>query len=245
MNYIYGWHAVFNLLSAAPSKVINVYLQKGRHDKRTQKLEDLLQKTGLKLEYKSKADLESLLGKVEHQGVAASCAKFPTYVLDDLESWVEKSSTPPLIVVLDGVQDPHNLGACLRSANAFGADAVVVPENNAAGLTSTVIKVSCGGAMHTPLVIVKNLARAISSLQQSGIWTVGMDMAAESDLAEVDLKVPVALVLGGEAQGLRRLTQRHCDFMAKVDMSGQVESLNVSVSCAISLYEATRQRRFS
>jgi len=190
------------------------------------------------------SQLDKLAEGVWHQGVVAELA--PAVRATDPETQLEDAlaaaSGPPLLLVLDGVQDPHNLGACLRSAAAAGATAVIVPKDRAASLTPTARKVAAGGAERVPLVRVTNLARCMKDLQDAGIWIVGLAGEAESSLYGIDLKGPMAIAMGGEGEGLRRLTREHCDYLAKIPRASGMESLNVSVAAGISLFEAVRQR---
>ena len=185
--------------------------------------------------------IERQAGGARHQGVIARVQSTRIYDERDLEGLIE-AAAKPLLLILDGVQDPHNLGACLRSAAAAGATAVIVPKDRAATLTPTARKVAAGGAERVPLVRVTNLARCMKELQDAGIWIVGLAGEAEASLYSVDLKGPIAIAMGGEGEGLRRLTREHCDYLAKIPMASGMESLNVSVAAGISLFEALRQR---
>lgn len=164
---------------------------------------------------------------------------------DFLFELIERLSETPLLLILDGVQDPHNLGACLRTAEAAGVHVVVVPKDRSVGLTDTVRSVACGAAERLPLVIVTNLARTLRELSQSGIWIVGTSDRAEKPIYELDLTLPLAMVMGSEGKGLRRLTAEHCDFLGRIPMRGSAESLNVSVATGVCLFEAVRQRALS
>jgi 23S rRNA (guanosine2251-2'-O)-methyltransferase len=185
--------------------------------------------------------LRQLLGEVAHQGVAADITPLPPWTEDELLAALQSASAP-LLLALDGVQDPHNLGACLRTADACGALAVIVPRDRAAQLTPAARKVAAGAAETTPVVAVTNLVRTLKLLKDAGLWVVGADAEAEKAAQEVDLKGPVVLVLGAEGTGLRHLTQQNCDFMVRLPQLGAVESLNVSVAAGMLLYEAVRQR---
>jgi len=162
---------------------------------------------------------------------------------DDLFALLEHLHEPPFLLVLDGVQDPHNLGACLRSADAAGAHAVIAAKDRAVGLTDTVRRVACGAAEHIPFVVVTNLARTLTHLKEAGLWLVGTVDDARESLYDIDLTGPLALVMGAEGKGLRRLTHERCDFLVRIPMSGSVECLNVSVATGVCLFEAVRQRR--
>lgn len=238
-----GLHAVTALLRHYPERIERLYLPEGELSARLVTLAHLAKAAGVVIEHCSRRDLQTHLpAQLAAQGVVAICHQPVTFAWHDLERWLKEAESPPVLVVLDGVQDPHNLGACLRSANAFGAMAVVVPSRQAVSLTPTVMKVACGAAQITPLVQVTNLSQCLRALQALNVWLVGLDMAGELALPEVDLKGPTALVLGGEGQGLRRLSRERCDYLARIPTIGSVESLNVSVSCGVALYELARQR---
>lgn len=237
-----GWHAVSAALRSRASAVEAVWLRRGRADERVQAVLGLLQARGLEPHYCDGRTLNEMAPGVAHQGVVARLRAVEAWSEADLEPLLRGLDHPPLLLVLDGVQDPHNLGACLRSADGAGADAVIVPRDRAASLTATVRKVAAGAADTTPLVVVTNLARCLRSLQQHGLWLTGLAAEADGLVYNQDLIGPTALVLGAEAKGLRRLTRETCDFLAALPMQGRVESLNVSVAAGICLYEARRQR---
>lgn len=238
---IYGMHAVESTLRNDPVNVFQLLLEKGRHDRRIQQLIELAQQQGIAVEPMRKPELDKLCQQQRHQGVAIrykAGASASRYSLDDI-----LARDQVLILVLDGVQDPHNLGACLRTADAAGADAVIVPKDRAAGITPVVRKVACGAAETVAFFQVTNLARALEELQQANVWIIGAAGEAEQDIYDQDLKGRIALVMGAEEKGMRRLTREKCDHLVKLPMAGQVESLNVSVATGICLYEAVRQRR--
>jgi 23S rRNA (guanosine2251-2'-O)-methyltransferase len=241
MQYIYGWHSVMSLLEARPGLVSEVFVQKGRADERMQDLQGQLSKHNIKLTRQAKHEIEARVESKHHQGVYATCKKIPINDFSDLKDLLHGVKNP-LLVILDEVQDPQNLGACLRSAAAFGALAIIIPKNNSAKLSSSAIKVSCGAALLTPLIEVTNISRTLKELHSLGIWSVGLDMAGEQSIMQADLTGPLALVLGGESNGMRRLTRQGCDYLAHIPMTGLVESLNVSVSCAIALAQAAVSR---
>jgi 23S rRNA (guanosine2251-2'-O)-methyltransferase len=219
-----------------------LYTLAGRRDKRLQSLVDKAKHAGIPVEECSRADLDARCPQV-HQGIVAlSEATNREYHEQDLDALLDGLDHPPLLLVLDGVTDPHNLGACLRSAEAAGADAVIVPKDKSVQLSPTVRKVACGAAEIVPFVSVTNLARTLQSLQQRGIWVFGAAGEAQQSLYDADLKGPIALVLGSEGKGLRRLTREHCDSLLAIPMAGVVSSLNVSVSTGVCLFEAVRQR---
>jgi 23S rRNA (guanosine2251-2'-O)-methyltransferase len=239
---IFGLHAVRVMLERHPQRVLTVRLAQGRDDLRARAIEELARQHQRPLQSVSAHSLKQLLGDVAHQGVAADITPLPPWSEDQLLTALQ-SARAPLLLALDGVQDPHNLGACLRSADACGVLAVIVPRDRAAQLTPTARKVAVGAAETTPLVTVINLVRTLRLLKQAGLWVVGADAAAHKAAFEVDLKGPVALVLGAEGAGLRHLTQQNCDFMVRLPQLGAVESLNVSVAAGMLLYEAVRQRQ--
>ena len=238
-EYLYGVHAVRAALEAG--RVLE--LRPGADNRRVRDLVRMAREGGVHVERDSREGLTLLLGHSRHQGVAALAEEGEDAPVD-LEQLVDRarSGEPLLLLVLDGVKDPHNLGACLRTADAAGVDAVLAPKDRASPITPAVRKVAAGGAESVPFVSVTNLARALKALKEAGVWVAGLDDAADQAFHELDLKGPLALVLGGEAEGLRRLTTEHCDFIGALPMHGSVDSLNVSVATGICLYEALRQR---
>jgi len=241
-RFIYGFHAVNARLRQSAGSVQEIYLAAGRQDGRTRDLVRLAEAQGVRVISTDPARLDGMAGGqcARHQGVVARVSAAQRHVtLDDV---LDTLSEPALLLVLDGVQDPHNLGACLRVADAAGAHAVVAPKDRAVGLNATAVKVACGAADSVPYVTVTNLARALREMQERGVWTAGADAGAKGDIYGADLKVPLALVLGAEGSGLRRLTRETCDALVRIPMHGSVESLNVSVASGICLFEARRQR---
>lgn len=243
LEHLYGLHAVQQLLERAPDRVQQLWLQQGRQDARVQQIQQLAAQHRLKLDWLTPAELDQKAGaESRHQGVVALCQ--PAQPLSEAElPWLlDTAGAAPLLLVLDGVTDPHNLGACLRSAEAAGVALVILPKDRAVGLTPVVRKVACGAAELVPVVQVTNLARTLKLLQQRGIWLVGTAGEAEQLVYQQDLTGPIALVMGAEGKGMRRLTREHCDHLVKLPMLGAVESLNVSVAAGICLFEAVRQR---
>ena len=238
---IYGVHAVRSMLTRYPQRVVAVRLTDTRDDPRAREIDELARKSGRPVQRVDARSLKQTLGDVAHQGVVADIEPLPPWTEDDLLGALETAQNP-LLLVLDGVQDPHNLGACLRTADACGALAVVVPKDRAAQLNATVRKVAVGAAESTPVVAVTNLARALKMLKEAGLWVVGADADAPKFEHEADLKGGTALVLGAEGSGLRQLTRQHCDLLVRLPSLGSVESLNVSVAAGMLLYEAVRQR---
>ncbi|KAA1188869.1 23S rRNA (guanosine(2251)-2'-O)-methyltransferase RlmB [Pseudohalioglobus sediminis] len=250
MQYIYGIHAVDSLLRQNPRSVQRLWVQQGREDKRIAALLELAQNQGVPIAREPRKDLDDMVSG-RHQGVVAETLDAPVHGSvvqsnlwqeSDLLRAVDEKQGPVLILVLDGVTDPHNLGACLRSADAAGVDAVVVPKDKSADLTPTARKVACGAAEVVPFVRVTNIARTLKALQERNVWVYGTAGEAGKTIYDSDLRGSAALVMGAEGGGLRRLTREHCDFLVKLPMSGSVSSLNVSVATGICLFEVVRQR---
>lgn len=238
-----GVHAVRHFLSRSPERALVLHLARDREAPEHGVILELAERAGLAVERCSAKVLDEQLPGMRHQGVMLKVREVPPLDEDDLMRLLEEAAGPPLLLVLDGVEDPHNLGAVLRSSDAAGATAVITPKDRAAPLTPVARKVASGAAEYVPLVCVTNLARCLARLRGMGVWTVGLDEAAETSLFDTDLTMGVALVLGAEGAGLRRLTREHCDYLASLPMCGVVESLNVSVAAGICLYETLRQRR--
>jgi 23S rRNA (guanosine2251-2'-O)-methyltransferase len=242
VSIVFGLHAVRILLQQHPERVLVLMLQKGREDARTTELMNIAQHAQIRIERREVRELERIAGSEHHQGACLQIRPIGPLGEGALDEILDRATAAPLLLVLDGVQDPHNLGACLRTADAAGSSAVIVPKDRAAGLSPTVRKVASGAAETMPLIQVTNLARTLRWLKQRGIWIVGTEGGAERTVYQSDLSGPLALVLGAEGAGLRRLTREHCDALVSIPMLGAVESLNVSVATAIVLYEAVRQR---
>ncbi|SFX73651.1 23S rRNA (guanosine(2251)-2'-O)-methyltransferase RlmB [Marinospirillum alkaliphilum] len=239
---VFGLHAVNSLLRHQAGRVHALQVQEGRRDARMQEVLDLAQAAGIAVSECPRETLDQLTDGV-HQGVIALVEPRQAGSESDLEQLLEQAADKPLLLlVLDGVTDPHNLGACIRTADAAGADAVIVPRDKSAGLNATVRKVACGAAESVPLIQVTNLARTLRSLADYGVWVLGTAGEAEQLLYQVDLKASLALVMGAEGRGMRRLTREHCDQLVKLPMAGEVSSLNVSVAAGVALYEVVRQR---
>ena len=238
----YGIHAVRVLLARNPERVSRLLVTSGRDAGRLAELKSLAQRAGVQVSASDDASLDRLVEGGRHQGVVAEIVPRAGDPETQLEEALEAAQGAPLLLVLDGVQDPHNLGACLRSADAAGVTAVIAPRDRAAGLTPVARKVAAGAAETVPFVPVVNLARALRALKERGIWLVGTDDAADKTLYQADLTGPVALVMGSEGEGLRRLTRENCDQLVSIPMAGAVESLNVSVATGVVLFEAVRQR---
>ena len=238
---IYGFHAVTGRLRQRAGDIQEIYLDASRHDARVQDLARLAERSGVRVMLVDAARIAGLTGHGRHQGVAARVVAAPPQ--RDLDAILEQAGGAALLLVLDGVQDPHNLGACLRVADAFGAHAVIAPKDRAVGVTPVVSKVASGAAETVPYFAVTNLARTLRDVRERRVWVVGADQQAGDDLFAARLEGPLAWVLGAEGEGMRRLTREHCDELVRIPMSGKVESLNVSVASGICLAETLRQRR--
>lgn len=242
-EYAYGLHAVESLIKHKADTVLELFLLSTRKDKVLLEIQGMAQAQGIAIQYTDRNRLDRLVDGAPHQGVVARVR--PAAVGDESEllALLQNSSRPPLVLFLDSIQDPHNLGACIRSAEAAGADAVVFPRDKSASLTAVARKAAAGAVDRVPLFQVANLARAIEASKQAGLWMVGAAGEAENTIYEVDLKGPLGLVLGAEGSGLRQLIRKQCDHLAAIPMAGAAESLNVSVAAGIFLFEAMRQRR--
>ena len=242
LEKIYGVHAVQALLQHHPKRVKQIWLSEGRSEPRVQGLLALAAENRVPVGQAERRELDAWVEGV-HQGVVAEVSPSQVWGEAMLDELLERTETSPLILVLDGVTDPHNLGACLRTADAAGATAVVIPKDKSATLTGVVRKVACGAAEVIPLVAVTNLARTLEKLQQRGLWVVGTAGEAEQEIYQQDLTGPLVMIMGAEGKGMRRLTREHCDFLVKLPMAGSVSSLNVSVATGVCLFEAVRQRQ--
>lgn len=240
---IYGLHAVQQVLATDISRVYELWVQEGRHDAKLQVMLTQAQQQGIAIHTVPRKTLDKLTQVAHHQGIVIRCQTRLLEMQPTLEAVIAAVTTPPFLLVLDEVQDPHNLGACLRTADAAGIHAVVIPKNRACGLSGVVRKVASGAADTVPLIPVTNLATTLRWLQEQGVWLVGADSHSQISLFETRLTGPLALVFGSEGTGLRRLTREICDVLVHIPMLGTVVSLNVSVAAGICLYEAVRQRR--
>ena len=242
---LFGFHAVGVRIKTAPASVIEVYFDSSRRDARMRQFTDRAREAGVRLLEADGLRLAKLAGSHGHQGIAARVHDIPqARSLDELLENLEatEGAEPPLLLVLDGVTDPHNLGACLRVADGAGAHAVIAPKDHAAGINATVAKVASGAAETVPYFMVTNLSRTLNELKERNIWCIGTSDDAPGTLYQSDLKGAVALVLGAEGDGMRQLTRKTCDQLISIPMQGAVESLNVSVASGVCLYEARRQR---
>ncbi|HSG02897.1 MAG TPA: 23S rRNA (guanosine(2251)-2'-O)-methyltransferase RlmB [Marinobacterium sp.] len=240
-DLVFGIHAVTTLLMRDPGRVRKLFILKGREDSRMQEILILAKQQGISIEPINKQRLDERIDGV-HQGVAAEVKSAPQLGDKELDLLLQEQASAPLFLVLDGVTDPHNLGACLRTADAAGVTAVIAPRDKSAPLNATASKVACGAAEVLPYFQVTNLARTLEKLQQAGIWVVGTAGEAEQSLYQANLAGPLALVMGAEGKGMRRLTREHCDLLVNIPMAGEVSSLNVSVATGVALFEIVRQR---
>ncbi|GHA66529.1 23S rRNA (guanosine(2251)-2'-O)-methyltransferase RlmB [Photobacterium aphoticum] len=241
-DMIFGIHAVNAVLASDPSRFIEVFVLKDRQDERLLPVINELQMLGITMQQAGRKALDDKVKGASHQGIVARVRPGKQYNENDLDDLLAGKENP-LLLVLDGVTDPHNLGACLRNADAAGAVAVIVPKDRSAQLNATASKVACGAAEIMPLVRVTNLARTLRALQDKGVWVVGTAGEATHDIYQSKLTGPLAIVMGAEGEGMRRLTRETCDDLIKIPMAGSVSSLNVSVATGICLFEAVRQRQ--
>jgi 23S rRNA (guanosine2251-2'-O)-methyltransferase len=240
-HLVYGLHAIGAVIDRAPERLLELWALESRDDTRLRDLRARAQAAGITVQSASPDTLARLAGPVAHQGVVGAVR--PLKPWDEHELIASLSQVDrPLLLVLDGVTDPHNLGACLRTADAAGVHAVIIPKDRSAAVDGVVRKVAAGGAECVPVASVTNLARVLDALKEHGVWVVGTEGGAEQTLYAADLNRPLALILGAEGGGMRRLTRERCDFVVRIPMAGQVESLNVSVAAGVALFEARRQR---
>lgn len=239
----FGLHSVQTLLKVSPDRVLKLYVSASRQDQRLRKVLQLAEKLNIPIEKVGAEQLDEMSNEGKHQGVFAQTKAGPHFGEAELYAAIKADPTSTLILILDGVTDPHNLGACLRSADATGVTAVIVPKDNSAGLTEVARKVACGAAETVPLVAVTNLARTLEKLKALGVWVSGTAGEATTELFDADLSLPRAIVMGAEGKGMRRLTREHCDELLSIPMMGKVSSLNVSVATGVVLFEVLRQKK--
>jgi len=239
MNWLTGFHAVEEAL-AAGSAMDRIVIARGRHGERLEAIVRLAKSRNVPVRFEERQQIDRLTGTREHQGIAALAAAKPAVELEDL---LRAKSAQGLLVILDGIEDPHNLGAIVRTSLAAGADGVVIPERRAAGLTDTVARASAGALSHLPVAKVTNLARTMEELKEAGYWLVGLDEEGDREYTEVDFTSPMGIVMGGEGRGLHELTRKRCDFVVRLPTVGPVKSLNVSVAAGVVLFEVVRQRK--
>lgn len=237
-----GFHAVQSLLKTAPNRAKTLLIVDNRNDQRLQKTISLAERANIPVNTISSEEMDKYADNVRHQGVALLACKGKVYDESWMISHLQNLDHPALVLVLDGITDPHNLGACLRSADGAGVDAVIVPRDKSCGLTPIVRKVASGAAETIPFVLVTNLSRTLQKLKDTGLWIVGAAGESDQVISDMELTGPTALVLGSEDRGLRHLTRERCDFLARIPMQGSLQSLNVSVATGIVLFEAVRQR---
>lgn len=243
MRAVHGVNPVRELLRSASEAPAELWVAEGAERQRLSEILRLARQRGARIRQAPRQKLDRLAGTDRHQGVVAVVADYRYRDLEDLLAAARERGESPLLVVLDGVEDPQNVGAVVRSAHALGAHGIVIPRDRAAGITAAAAKASAGAVEHCPVAQVTNIAQALEGLKESRIWTVATAADADADLAAVDLAGPVAIVLGGEGRGIRPLVRRTCDLEARIPMAGGIGSLNVSAAAAICLYEALRQRR--
>ena len=241
IEYVFGIHAVQTKLQRNPERVQEVWFQEGREDQRLKQVKGLADEQGIECQIMPRRELDNKVNG-RHQGVVAACTPNPAKDEHFLMQMLADLNEPAFLLILDGVTDPHNLGACLRTADAAGVHAVIAPKDKSASLNSTVSKVACGAAETVPFVQVTNLARCLKSLQDTGVWITGTAGEATKHVHQADLTGNMALVMGAEGEGMRRLTREGCDQLVKIPMAGEVSSLNVSVAAGVCLFEAVRQR---
>ena len=240
---LFGIHSVDAALTHDPTNILEIYIEADSQNARLKELSERARELGLKPHSRPREALDRMTGGARHQGAVARYQAPPPRSESELYTLVEKEEKNTLLLVLDGVTDPHNLGACLRSAEAAGCTAVIVPKDKAAGITPTVRRASSGAADRLAFFAVTNLARTLKALKDRGVWLVGLAGDVEQDFYALDLKGPIAIVVGSEGEGMRRLTRESCDFLVHIPMRGSVESLNVSVATGVALFEALRQRK--
>lgn len=241
-DIVFGLHAVQSLFETTPERVLELQIQKGRTDKRINQLVEDARAQGITVRFVERSRLDSKVDGV-HQGIVARVAAAKVYREEDLEDILDQLDVPPFLLILDGVTDPHNLGACLRTADAAGVHAVIVPKDKSASLNATASKVACGAADNVQLIQVTNLACTMTWLKERGIWMIGTAGESSINIYQSDLKGALAIVMGAEGSGMRRLTRDLCDGLIFIPMAGSVSSLNVSVATGVSLFEAVRQRQ--
>lgn len=242
LNKLFGLHAVQAALDYSPEKITQVWLDNQRQDTRLKELLDQLKNLNIKIEIADKKKLDRFADGKNHQGIVAEVELPSVHSEEELKHRIKNLAEMPFFLVLDHVQDPHNLGACLRTADAAGVHGIIITKDNATGITPTVCKVASGAAETVPVYQVTNLARTLRWMKEQNIWIIGSTGEAERTIFATDLKIPLALVMGAEGTGMRHLTQQHCDLLVKIPMVGQVESLNVSVAAAVMIYEVLRQK---
>ncbi|MBQ4862242.1 23S rRNA (guanosine(2251)-2'-O)-methyltransferase RlmB [Pseudoalteromonas sp. MMG013] len=238
---IYGFHSIEAILNKEPERFLEIYALKGREDKRLNPIINEARRFGISVQFMQRKALDNKSKGEQHQGIIANVKAARTYSERDLDDIIAREENP-FFLVLDGVTDPHNLGACLRSADAAGVHGVIVPKDKSAKLTGTARKVACGAAETVPLIQVTNLARTLRDIKEAGVWVAGTAGETDTHVFDASLTGPIAIIMGAEGDGMRRLTREHCDILVKIPMVGTVSSLNVSVATGVCLFEVLRQR---
>lgn len=239
MPLLHGIHSVTEALKAYPEKIERICVERGQKNPRIQTLVDLARQHGVRIAFENRSWMDRKAEGARHQGVLCYAAAMDTC---DSEDILDHAKSPGLLVVMDGIEDPHNLGAVLRSAEAAGADGVILPKHRSANLSATVVKASAGAASHIKVARVPNIAQLLESLKKKGYWVAGLDAGADKPVWDADFTVPTALILGSEGSGLHRLVRERCDFLFSLPILGKVGSYNVSVAAGMALYEVLRQR---
>lgn len=239
MPLLHGIHAVTEALKAYPGKIERICVERGQKNPRIQAIVDLARQHGVRIAFENRSWMDRKAEGARHQGILCYAAAMDTF---DAEDIIEQAKSPGLLVAMDGIEDPHNLGAILRSAEAAGADGIFLPKHRSANLSATVVKASAGAASHIKVARVPNIAQLIETLKKKGYWVAGLDAGADRPIWDADLTVPTTLILGSEGSGLHRLVRERCDFLFSLPILGKVGSYNVSVSAGMALYEVLRQR---
>jgi 23S rRNA (guanosine2251-2'-O)-methyltransferase len=239
MSVLYGINAVAEAFKASPEKIERICVERGQKNPRVQEIIELARQNHVRISFEERSWLDRKAEGSRHQGIVCFAAEMKTF---DAEDIVAQAKSPGLVVILDGIEDPHNLGAILRSAEAAGADGVFLPQHRSAALSATVVKASAGATSHIKLARITNIAQTIESLKKKGFWVAGLDADSDKSIWQIDLTVPTALILGSEGSGLHRLVKEKCDYVVSLPIRGSVSSYNVSVAAGIALYEVIRQR---
>jgi len=240
---IFGLHAVSQMLEISPDRILNVWIQEAINSESVRTIQEELNKLGLSVQIVPRSTLSRMTKNQNHQGVIVEVKPAKKKTDNDLDGILESNKdNNPLYLILDSVQDPHNLGACIRTADAVGVTAIIIPKDRAASINETVRKVASGAVENVTVISVVNLVRAIKKIKESGAWVIGADGAAEESVYDMNMKVPTAIIMGGEGKGIRESVLKECDYIASLPILGQIESLNVSVATGVILYEAIRQR---
>jgi 23S rRNA (guanosine2251-2'-O)-methyltransferase len=239
MSVFYGINAVAEALKASPGSIERICVERGQKNSRIQEIVEMARQSHVRISFEERSWLDRKSGGLRHQGVVCFAAEMATLEAEDI---LEQAKSPGLLIILDGIEDPHNLGAILRSAEAAGVDGVFLPQHRSAALSATVVKASAGATSHIRLARITNLAQLIESLKKKGFWVAGLDADSDKSIWQVDLTVPTALILGSEGSGMHRLVKKKCDYVVSLPIRGAVSSYNVSVAAGIALYEVIRQR---